>query len=86
MKKCKGDDVIRCFYLLLTNLRPNIVKSYNTIKLTFMNGSFFRIKDYETMKLLLDKYLIIELSAKRSKGKIKKPIVYYLQCLRNMYT
>lgn len=51
-----------------------------------MNGSFFRIKDYETMKLLLDKYLIIELSAKRSKAKIKKPIVYYLQYLRNMYT
>lgn len=51
-----------------------------------MNSSLFRIKDYETMKLLLDKYLIIELSAKRSKAKIKKPIVYYPQCLRNMYT
>lgn len=86
MKKCKGDDVIRCYYLLLTNLRLNIVKSYNTIKLTFIDSSFFRIKDYETMKLLLDKYLIIELSTKRSKAKIKKPILYYPQCLRNMYT
>lgn len=38
------------------------------------------------MKLLLGKYLIIELSAERSKAEIKRPILYYLQCFRNMYT